>query len=257
MTLLGAGHYHQGAGIHPKEVEIPPYYVRVELMTGGRGWIKSGETWREVLPGDLIWNEPGDQTIGRSDFENPYRCLSVTFRTPHKKGCGMPRLTKAPSPEEALSFTLEVTQPFFDGTFDRQILRDYIASRVLFWIQLHIHRTKNPLLPAPLQAALSWMEKHFASSCPIQALARQVGWSVPHLHETFRHHLSSTPHKILMGHRLRAAQMRLVSTAQPIKQIAIECGFTNASAFTHFFKANIGSTPLTYRNRHGRLKIKT
>ncbi|MEO8207265.1 MAG: helix-turn-helix transcriptional regulator, partial [Chthoniobacterales bacterium] len=64
------------------------------------------------------------------------------------------------------------------------------------------------------------------------------------------HHLHTTPHQILMSLRLRAACERLVSTSQPMKQIASECGFTDASTFTHAFKAGRGLTPKAYRQRY-------
>ena len=254
-ALEDLSHYHQRHGAHPVPAKIPPYYERVELMTGGRGWIGDAGTWREVLPGQLIWNKPGDHTIARSDFENPYRCLAVTFVSKRRAGLGLPRFAQVANLEEVVNFTVEAVKLFQDEAFDREVLRDYLLGRLLFWIELHQYQSKRTEFPAPIQASLEWIEKHFAEPCPIAELARQAGWSAPHFHEAFRQHLGTTPHKVLARHRLRAARERLVSTSQPVKRIATECGFADASALIHAFKAEVGLTPSAYRKRYMRLEF--
>jgi len=255
VTLERVSHYHQQHGIHPSFITIPPFYERVELMTGGRGWISDAGTWREVLPGDLIWNRPGDPTIGRSDFENPYRCLAVTLVSPRRAGLGLPRFSKVADLEAALAFTDETLKLFRDDTFDRRALCDYVLGRLLFWVRLHQHQAQKPEFPTAIEGALEWMEKHFAEPCPISDLARQAGWSTAHFHDAFRRHLRTTPHKVLARHRLRAARERLVSTSHPVKRIATECGFADASALIHAFKADAGLTPSAYRKRYMRLVL--
>ena len=44
-----------------------------------------------------------------------------------------------------------------------------------------------------------------------------------------------------------AAELLLVTTDKPIKQIAIELGFDDSSYFTKTFKRYAGITPLEYR----------
>jgi len=247
-------HYHQRPGVHPSPQTVPPYYERVELMTGGRGWIWHQGAWREVLPGQLIWNKPGDQTIGRSDFKNPYRCLSLTLVSRYRAGLGLPRFSQVMNLDEVANFTEETVKLFLDEAFARDILRDYVLARLIFWVRLHQRQAPRTELTPPIRAALEWIEKHFAQRCPIRELARQAGWSVPHFHEEFRRHLQTTPHQVLAKHRLRAARERLVSTSHPVKRIATECGYADASALIHAFKAEIGLTPSAYRKRSIRLE---
>ncbi len=243
-------HYHQRHGFHPVPQTIPPFCERVELMTGGRGWIWHEGQWREVLPGLLIWNSPGDQTIGRSDFENPYRCLSLNIFSKFRHGMGIPRFSQVANLEEVKAFTEEIVRLSFDDHFDRRVLGDYVVSRLLFWMCLHEQQARHTELPPPLQAALAWIEQHYAEKCPVEELARQAGWSVPHFHEAFRKHLGTTPHQFLARHRLRAARERLVTTSHPVKRVAADCGFADASALIHAFKAEVGTTPKAYRHRY-------
>ncbi|MEO8207085.1 MAG: hypothetical protein ABI615_12960, partial [Chthoniobacterales bacterium] len=112
LVLEGAYHYIQEKGKNPIRLEIPPYYERIELVTGGRGWIQDNYEWREVVTGDLIWNKPGNFTIGKSDLENPYRCLAVTLVTHKKSGLGIPRFSRWAQAREVLNFSCTVRRTF-------------------------------------------------------------------------------------------------------------------------------------------------
>lgn len=248
-TLEAVSHYHQPAGCHPQGAALPDYYEKVEVVTGGRGWIRDQVAWREVGPGDVIWNQPGDCTIGRSDFADPYRCLAVTFITRRKRGSGMPRFSHWPDGEEVRVFTRECVRLFFDDRFDRRVLFDYVLGRLIFRVKVHGHETGRRGLPSGILAVMQKIERDYAGPCRLEELATVAGWSVAHLHEVFREKLEITPHRFLMQHRLRVARERLASTNQPVKQIAVECGFADAAAFSHAFKAAMGGTPRQYRER--------
>ena len=45
------------------------------------------------------------------------------------------------------------------------------------------------------------------------------------------------------------ALRRLRETADPIAMIALDCGYSDQSAFTRQFKAAVGLTPQQYRRR--------
>lgn len=251
--LDGMSLYQQPAGVHPDPMAIPTFYERVELVTSGHGWIRHEDEWREVRPGDLLWNGPGDETIGRSDFQNPYQCLAVHLISRKRQGEGLPRFSHWADIDEVRAFTSESVRLFWAEDFPRDALLDYVLSRLLFRMRLHGFEAGRRDLPAPLRAVLRRMEKQLAAACPLADLAAEAGWSVSHLHEVFRRHLEASPHQVLIRFRLRAAKERLASSHQPIKQIAVECGFTDAAAFSNAFRSGVGMTPGEYRERHLRL----
>jgi len=248
-ALDGISHYHQPEGAHPQARPIPFPYEKVEVMTGGRGWVWHDGDWREVIPGDIIWNKSGDRTIGRSDFSNPYRCLAVTLVAKHRGNREVPRFSHWPDIEEVRAFTRECVRLFYDDEFDRQALYEHVVGHLLFRVRLHVHDTGRKELPLQLRAVLQKIESDYASPCRLEELAAIAGWSVAHLHEVFRERLQMTPHRMLIRLRLRAARERLASTNQPVKQIAVECGFSDSASFAHAFKAGTGLTPGDYRER--------
>lgn len=253
VSVEHVAHYRHTGLKHPRPYLMPLFYEMVEVVTGGRGWVQDGQEWREVMPGDLLWHAPGQETIGRSDFENPYRCLSVRFRVRRAKGTGLPRFSKWPDIEEINVLASECSHLMLDDTFDRQVLRDYLFARLLFQVRLSERASRASGYPAPLAAAVARIERDFALPLRLDDLAREAGWSVPHLHAEFQKHLQVSPHQMLMQKRLRVAKERLISTWEPVKRIAVECGFADTAAFGHVFKAQTGQTPTGYREYHLRL----
>jgi len=236
--------------MHPEPLLIGPYHECVELVTGGRGWIEDAGEWREVTPGHLIWNRPGDSTIARSDFAHPYRCLAIHFRTSRKKGLGVSRFSTCADARAISAFTDEVLKLFLDEAIDRTILCHHIVGRLLLWVHRHALGRERTALPQGVQDALEWMELHYAHPCSVAEMAQAAGWSSAYLHQMFRHHLANTPHQALRQRRLRAAREQLVATSFPVKRIAVECGFADASALIHAFRADLGTTPKGYRLQH-------
>lgn len=244
--------HRQAPNTQPVPNRIERGRVRAELMLGGRGWVKTPKGWKELRTGDLLWNRPGDETIGRSDPADPYSCLAADFIF---RGSvpALPRLSTAPDPEAAASLAQEVLHWARDEAFDRTILGHYLHARLRFWIQLGQHRRRAEQMPEPVRKVLALMESDWARAWRVPELARRVGWSAAHLHEAFRTHLGVSPHQWLLRRRLRAARERLVTTPDPVKRIAVECGFADSAALAHAFRARYGITPKIHRERHLRI----
>ncbi|XHR27509.1 MAG: helix-turn-helix domain-containing protein [Chthoniobacteraceae bacterium] len=249
LSLIDVFTYRQESGKHPRPFILSPYDEWVEIVTGGHGWVREreGDGWHELLPGDLVWQAPGDESLGRSDFENPFRTFVVKFRVRDAQGMGMPRFSKWPDVEEISLLAHETTRLILDETFSRDVMRDYLFSKLIYQIHLHERSQQMTRYPAPIAAVILRIEKDFAQPLRLEELARESGWSLPHLHTEFQKYLKIPPHQMLIQRRLRVAKKRLVSTDEAIKTIAVECGFANIAAFSHAFKAHTGQTPSEYR----------
>ena len=103
-----------------------------------------------------------------------------------------------------------------------------------------------------MATAIARIESDFARPLRLSDLADECGWTAMHLQAEFRKHLKIAPHQMLIQKRLRVAKERMASTAAPIKQIAVECGFANLTAFGHAFKKHTGQTPSQFRGSHRR-----
>lgn len=246
-ALLQAGRYFQEAGREPEWDVLEPGLERVELFTGGRGWVNLGGRWAEVTAGALLWHVEGDQTTARSDWANPYRCLSLHFGLAAASRLRrVPQLTWWNDAEEVERFTQDVVRAHVDDRFDRAALLAYAYGRLLFQARLWEGARGRQEFPAKVRRAIEILE---SGRMPLRKVAREVGWSVAHLHEMFQKTLGETPHEVALRKRMQMARERLAATDQPIKRIAADCGFSGAPAFCHAFKARVGITPLAYRRQ--------
>jgi len=240
-----AGLYFQQPGCDPLFHNISSRVERVELFTGGRGWVRLEGKWTEVTAGALLWHVEGDQTTARSDWDFPYRCLSVHFRTTQSsRRRRVPHLTWWHDAEEVRRFTQEVVEAHVDDQFDRNALLSYTYGRLLFQARRWEATTRRQDFPAKIRRAVEILEQRHIS---IAEVAQEIGWSVAHLHDAFQKHLGTTPHEIALRKRMQRAREQLAASDLPIKRIAADCGFSGPAAFCHAFKSRVGRTPLAYR----------
>lgn len=235
--------------MHPSPIRFAPREHCIEVVTGGRGWVEIEGEWQEVGPGDVLWHAPGEFTIGRSDFANPYRCLAVRFRAAPGFRRPVPRHTRWEEIDEVLQFTGLVVGLHADDAFDSRVLLGYILSRIHFQAELYLRIQRERGLPPELQQALEVVNRRFAEPLRLADLAGAAGWSVPHLHDRFKDRLGVSPHQALIRRRIQVARQLLASTNDPIKSIAAQCGFPNAAAFCVQFRKTTQMSPKDYRER--------
>jgi AraC-like DNA-binding protein len=249
-ALEGLFHYHQPAQSQPGAHAIPEGRERVELVTGGRGWVDDQKSWREVLAGDLLWHAPGDRTIGRSDPADPYHCLAITFKIKPARAVPIARFSHWPAIDEIQSFAVEAVRLFLDDSFDRTLLCDYLFTRLLFQVRVDQQKKQHLRLPDPLRLVTESLERDFVRPWKISEMARLAGLSEAHFHENFRRSLGVTPHQWLLRRRLRAVRERLLSSSDAIKKIAVECGFADSASLAHTFGDRFGLSPRAFRERY-------
>lgn len=249
LELLGVAHYHQKAGCHPNGRKISAGQVIVEAVTGGRGWVEHGGQWVEVGPGDILWHVEGDQTISRSDFEHPYRCVAIRMRVKEGLGREVEHIRKWQDLESLWAFTDEAVRMFLDEQIDRTGLLMYLYGRMKIEAARPHSAESLDSCPIPVMKVLQMIKLRYSEAWTVDTMAAEVGYSSAHVHELFRKFVNKTPHQCLTERRLQAARERLAMSNDPVKRIAIECGFTHAAAFCHVFRRHEGEAPGAFRKR--------
>ena len=236
----------------PEPHLIPPHQEWVEVVLGGHGWVHDGKTTRAIEPGDIIWQSPGDWTIFSPEFEDPFETFSSQFTVRRARGMGVRRFSKWNDLGEIKALIRETCRFQWDETLDRASLRDYLYAKLLFQVRLYERSLRTAHYPPPLAKALARIETDFAQPLSLDDLARECGWTAMYLQAQFRKYLNIAPHQMLIQKRLQAAKTRLVSSNDPLKKIAADCGFTSLVSFSHAFKVQTGQTPGIFRDGYRR-----
>lgn len=111
-------------------------------------------------------------------------------------------------------------------------------------------RTPTHRLPDAVVAACDYVERFLAEpGLTVEDLARAACYSRFHFTRLFKLHMGVTPYQYLVQRRIRRAMDLLTSTSRPIKQIALEVGFSNVSWFCNAFRHQMQATPSQVRAR--------
>lgn len=100
---------------------------------------------------------------------------------------------------------------------------------------------------AQVLAVQDWLEAHYGEPVVADRVARMVHMSPRNLRRRFLDATGTTLVEYLTGVRLARARAFLLSTNEPISQIAYRVGYEDASTFTALFKERHGATPSAYR----------
>jgi AraC family transcriptional regulator len=83
----------------------------------------------------------------------------------------------------------------------------------------------------------------------VEDLADQVSLSVSHFCRAFKESYGATPHMHIIGLRLELAQRLMLTTADPLSDIALACGMADQSHLSKLFRREVGETPGAWRRR--------
>ena len=100
-----------------------------------------------------------------------------------------------------------------------------------------------------LKKSISYINSSYVSPIKIPELARMEGLSVSRYNTLFKQIMNMTPTEYIIKARLSFACELLRSTDLAIKEISLLSGYDDAHFFSRIFRANIGVSPMEYRNK--------
>ncbi len=102
---------------------------------------------------------------------------------------------------------------------------------------------------AAMSAAIDHIHRHYDEPLRLAALAEIAGMSVYQFDQRIRTLFRVTAGQYLVKVRIDTACQRLAAGGDPISRIALDCGYSDQSAFSRQFKQAVGMSPLAYRKR--------
>lgn len=106
-------------------------------------------------------------------------------------------------------------------------------------------------IPVAIATALQRLESDFAEAITPSTLAQIAKLPAARFARIIKRIFGITPIQLVAKTRIAAASRLLRDTDRTIAEIALECGFSDHSAFTRAFRAVVGVTPTQFRGSHG------
>lgn len=114
-----------------------------------------------------------------------------------------------------------------------------------------------PVGRSALQELQRWVSGNLAEDHSVACLAERMQLSPRHFARLFRAEVGITPAAWVESIRVAAAREKLDTGRWAPKQVAADCGFTNADHLRRAFVQHLGVTPAEYRKRHALLQDET
>ena len=91
------------------------------------------------------------------------------------------------------------------------------------------------------------IELHYRQNLSVEAFARLLDVTRPHLHDTCLHGTGRTPLALIHDRVINEAKLMLEQTELLVEQVAYGLGFREPEYFNRFFKRMTGQPPGAYR----------
>jgi transcriptional regulator GlxA family with amidase domain len=106
---------------------------------------------------------------------------------------------------------------------------------------------RGGLAPWQVRRIVAYVEQNLTDAIPISNLAQLVGLSHGHFSRAFKISLGQTAHAYVMRRRVEVAQGMMLTTCEPLSQIAAACGMADQAHFSRLFRQVVGETPNAWR----------
>ena len=114
--------------------------------------------------------------------------------------------------------------------------------------RVHKAKSSSGLSPVLLQCR-NYIDLHLNEDISVRTVAQKMGYSASYLSQKFRQEMGIPLNKYIRRQRIEQACTLLKNTSRPIQDISESLCFCNPSYFCEAFRAQMGCTPLEYRNR--------
>lgn len=98
-----------------------------------------------------------------------------------------------------------------------------------------------------IELAVEYIKKNYPAQLTIDDIVDSVHISKYHFIRLFKRVIGVTPYAYLTSCRINRSKLLLRTSDKPVGDIALECGFSDASNFIAQFKKHTGQKPTQYR----------
>lgn len=230
----------------------------LHIVVGGKGYLFTEGQRYELTKGQGFLYGPGMRQWYCSDAHDPWNIRWVHFfgerleELLDGKGLDEPwlfALADLPAIERSIESILAIGRSY-------QLEDEHRLAAALYELLTRLQTTSSRLnVPVnqaadKIRAVANYVRAHSSQPISIEQAAALAGYSTHYFSRKFGQTFGKSFTDFLLEARLLQAKRLLTSTDLPIKRIALETGFSQASYFISCFHRLEGMTPLQFRSLH-------
>jgi AraC family transcriptional regulator len=118
--------------------------------------------------------------------------------------------------------------------------------------------TKTDGLPKEVRGGLApwqkrrldqYLAEHLEEPLRVECLAKQVSLSVSYFCRAFKKTYGTSPHLHIIKLRVALAKQLMLTTTEPLSQIALSCGMADQAHLSRLFRGGVGESPSAWRRQ--------
>ena len=233
---------------------VRPHYLLHVILKGKGIYQYKGQTY-SLSAGDAFLILPGEVTYYQADEAEPWSYAWVGF-----DGKAVSEILSRTVFSDAFVFRNEAPETvpllirqmkqlckaFFQSPEDQLAASGNLLLLFSFMKKKEPEGTQEPTR-LYLQKAKEYLENNYAYPVRISDAARYTGIDRTYLYRIFMEKEKLSPKQYLLNHRLRMAVEMLCTTSYSITEIALSCGFHDASSFSGCFRQQFHMSPRDFR----------
>ncbi|MCI6862438.1 MAG: AraC family transcriptional regulator [Prevotella sp.] len=104
-----------------------------------------------------------------------------------------------------------------------------------------------------IEQSLTYIRENIGRRVNMDELAKVACMSKDHFIRMFKREVSHTPNAYVTEKKIERAELLLVTTLLPVKQIALSLGYDDMAYFNNVFKRHTKVSPLQYREKYSQV----
>lgn len=263
--------YHLMGSPPSRQLTDVPYrttFYAVGICRAGSVELKAGLDYYHVVPGSLVllgpdvlrhWQKQSadyytealffTETFFSEPYTDPTRLRQFAFFHAQATRVLVLSAAEAARANQLLEEVRRVLDQFSPHQAD--LVRSYV--NILLYVAADSYEQHSAVVLAPprrLDLVTRFQQlvaQHAPQRLQVADYASQLCVTSKYLSETVKAATGKTAGEWIAGQLLREARYRLWQTDRSIGQVAEELGFSDASAFSKFFRRQTGQTPAAYQ----------
>jgi len=110
-----------------------------------------------------------------------------------------------------------------------------------------VHGPTRGLAPWQARKVIDHVHAHLEAPIRVEDMASVTRLSTSHFFRAFRASFSMPPHAYVRAVRLARAKELLLASDEPVRRIAVACGFADQAHFSRVFRNETGRAPAFWR----------
>ncbi|MFD2613391.1 helix-turn-helix domain-containing protein [Paenibacillus gansuensis] len=208
---------------------------------------------------DLFYNERRQESFptrpGQIDLSEYRHLLQPTVK--EQLGIELPAAFRPLQPERFRERFLRMVGCWLEPGELAQLRAQQIAMELMLTIMEQHQPSERETQPSGggLQWVPSYLSLRLNEQVSIETMARRAGLSPSRFRAVFKRDFGVPPHQYLLNLRIEHAQELLAGSELTLETIAGYCGFADQYHFAKLFKAKVGMTPGSYKEKFKRVTV--